>query len=171
MKRSDLKLLSAGASEALLPRLRGRVFHVTKLSNRDEILRSGRIDTNLRGGLKSSFGHSQNGFFRKRDAVSLFDYRFRDDDQIRASFGKCSPTQAAVNDTGVAVFILSPDVHSRLLTWEKCKAEWSPTEMIVPYVESGHAGPIDLTSVSDLFSVEIEEDPIVAILRRPLGSP
>ncbi|MDP1536958.1 MAG: hypothetical protein Q8L95_07245 [Burkholderiales bacterium] len=149
--------------------LEGRVFHVSKLAYLDAILRDGEIRTNVDGSLPTSFGFLSNGFFRKRDCVSLFDYRLALTDEIRGYRGKCSPLMPArPASEGVAILLMLPEIHTSLIPWSTWKDENACGDMIVPYVEVGHRGPIPLRMVEEIICLSLDEDPtsLAAILRR-----
>ena len=172
MIQTKLRLSEKGLLNALLPRLEGRVFHVTLLTTLDLILRSEEIRPNKLGSYDSPFG-SSNSFFRNRGCVSLFDYRSVTPEELDDSLGKCSPIQpiqARLPDSGIAIFLLSPLRCPALLPWSLLKQEEAWTEMVVPYVETGHEGPISLALVDEVICVEVELDEelgrIIAALRR-----
>jgi hypothetical protein len=63
-------------------------------------------------------------------------------------------------DDGVAILILKPEIHSLLVPWTRWKEENALSEMVVPYVEAGHLGPISTDLIDQMFVVKIEEDPM-----------
>src|SRR6266404_5846055 len=129
---------------AIFPRLDRRVFHVSRLSNMGPILASGEIRPNSQGSFATTFGFSGNSFFRNRSCVSLFDLRSATPEERDASVGKCSPTKPASPESGIAIFMLSSSTYPRLLPWSLWKQEKAWKEMVVPYIEAGHPGPIPL---------------------------
>ena len=140
--------------------LEGRVFHVTKLAHLDSIMTAGEIKSNWNGALPTTFGYVANGFFRKRNCVSLFDYRLAPTDQIRDFRMRCSPFQPArQNSDGVAILLLKPDVHAALIPWTQWKEESALDDMVVPYVEAGYPGSLSIDLIDEVICLKIEEDP------------
>ena len=149
--------------------LEGRVFHVTKLAHLDAILTEGEIKPNGNGALPTTFGYVANAFFRKRNCVSLFDYRLDPTDQIRDFRTRCWPFQPArPGSDGIAILVLKPDVHAALIPWTRWKEENALSEMIVPYVEAGYPGSISIDLIDEVICLKIEEDPnsFAAMLRK-----
>ena len=167
MKTSELHLHRDELDDRLLPRLVGRVFHVTSLTSLDQILASGEIRPNVDGQFPTTFGFSSNSFFRKRGCVSLFDYRFASAEQIDTSISKCSPFYMPRSDHKIAYLFLSADDHHRLILWTKWNEEQS-SEMIVPYVEAGYPGCISITSIEEVLRVIIDypPDPLIEALEK-----
>jgi hypothetical protein len=167
VKTTDINLHGDQVRDQLLPRLIGRVFHVTRLSLLERIVETGAILTNTNGNLDSTFGYP-NSFFRRRGCVSLFDYRFASSEQVDTSISKCSPFHVPDSNDELAYLFLSSSTYDRLILWTKWKEEQAWSDMIVPYVESGHQGSIPLTSIEEVFKVTIEypPDPIAEALRK-----
>jgi hypothetical protein len=153
--------------------MEGRVFHVTRRAYWSAICASGEIQANEEGRLPSTFGFSANSYFRNRGCVSLFDYRTPPDEKIRDFRSRCWPFQAARSaDEGIAILVLERSVEANLISWSQWKEENVPSEMIVPYVEAGHPGPIPVAKIELVILLRIEEDPnsIAAVLRRARGN-
>jgi len=142
--------------DVLLPRLRGRVFHVSLQSNLDLIVQSGAIKHAAYGELVTTYGNS-NGYFRNRGYVSVFDYRTVNDEDLERSIQNCSPAQSAVS--GIAIFFLASSVNPRLRSWTDWKLEEAWGEMVVPHVEAGHPGPILAEAIEEVVCVKAEVDP------------
>ena len=141
------------------PLLEGRVFHVTKLTHFDAILTEGAIKANGNGALPTTFGYT-GAFFRKRNCVSLFDYRLEPTDQIRDFRMRCPPFQPARPDSdGIAILILKPEVDLALIPWTRWKEENALRDMVVPYVEAGYPGSISIDLIDEVICLKIEEDP------------
>lgn len=153
--------------------LEGRVFHVTKRIYWPAICTAGEIRQNHDGRLPSSFGFSANSFFKNRGCVSLFDYRAPPDETIRDFRSRCNPFQPATpGEEGIAILLLSHSLNSKLVDWAKWKEENAFREMVVPYVEVGHPGPISLSQIDQVVFLRIEEDAssLAAILRKARAS-
>jgi len=85
VRTQDLHFKRDRVYKDLLPRLKGRVFHVTRRSVLDQIHKDGYILANQQGQRETAFGSSQS-YFRKRGCVSLFDYRSASDKEIYDRF-------------------------------------------------------------------------------------
>ena len=146
--------------------LEGRVFHVTKLAYLDAILTSGEIRPNGDSSLPTTFGYLSNGFFRKRNCISLFDYRLEVTDQIREFRTRCRPFQRARD--GIALLILMPDIYDALVPWTLWKDEEAWGDQVVPYVEAGYRGSISIDLIDEIICLTLEEDPnsIAARIRK-----
>lgn len=165
----NFKRSESEASDDLLAMLAGHVFHVAKLAYLPAILASRKIRPNEGRSLPTTFGYLENGFFRNRGCVSVFDYRGEATEQIQEYRGRCSPLQAASPDMGgIAIFILRPEAYDSLIPWTRWRDEGAHSEMVVPYVEAGHPGNIPITFVARIVTLELVEDPasIAAIYRR-----
>src|SRR2546428_13648168 len=88
---------------------------------------------------KPNYGYS-NSYFRKRDWISFFDYRFASSEQIETSISKCSPFHVPDSNNKLAYLFLSPAAYDRLIPWTKWKEDQAWSDMIVPHVEAGHIG-------------------------------
>jgi hypothetical protein len=150
--------LSGNLFKAVYPRLQGRVFHVSLFSNLGQILGTGNILPNQHGQFTTTFGSSENSFFRNRGCVSLFDYRSVTQEELNDSVFKCSPMQPAYSGSAVAIFMLADSTCPPLLSWQMWKEAKAWSEMVVPYVEMGHHGPLPLSLVDEIMCVEVIKD-------------
>lgn len=149
--------------------IEGHVFHVTRFAYWEAISVCGEVRPNTDGQLPSSFGFSDNSYFKNRGCVSLFDYRTPPDDTILDFRRRCHPFQPAKpGGDGIAILVLSKSAHGNLVPWTRCKEENALCEMVVPYVEIGHPGPISFSKIDQVIFLHIEEDPtsFAATLRR-----
>ena len=140
--------------------LQGHVFHVTRLAYLPSIIQCGEVRPNRSGTYPTTFGFSTNAFFRNRNCVSLFDYRPVLTEGIREFRRRCDPFRPARPPNGsIAILVLDRAAYDTLVPWTKWKEENEPGEMIVPYVEAGYPGPLPLSSVAEIMSLEIIEEP------------
>lgn len=155
--------------EDLQALIEGQVFHVTKRAYWPSIVATGAIVPNSRGKLPTTFGASSNSFFRNRGCVSVFDYRAPPSDEVVDFRRRCWPFQAAVpNEEGIAILILNASLYPALISWDRWKEEQVWREMVVPYVEAGHPGPISVEAIDRAIFLRLMEDPNchAAIMRR-----
>jgi hypothetical protein len=153
--------------------LQGHVFHVTRLAYLPSIVECGEIRPNGDGTLPTTFGFSENGFFRKHNCVSLFDYRSEPTEEIEDCRRRCYPFRPASPPNGpIAILILQPSAYDDLIPWSKWKEKSDFSEMIVPHIEVGYPGPLPLRLVGEIISVEITEEPQshAALLRKAWSS-
>ena len=149
--------------------LEGHVFHVTKRAYWEAILKAGRLEPNTDYSFSTTFGSSSNSFFRNLGCISVFDYRTPPTEETEGFRYRCNPLQAAKPGTdGIVIMIFSPSVYAALIPWTKWKERGDLRQMVVPYVEAGHPGPISTDKIDKLIFVRFEEDPNsrAAILRR-----
>lgn len=158
MKITKLQFSKTGLFDSLFPYLDGRVFHVTKESYLLSIFDCGEIRPNQDGSYATSFGSSKDSFFRNRGCVSLFDYRSATAEQFKQFSERCLPTQPASPESGIAILFVSESVYPVLLPWTLCKEEQAYSEMIVPYLEAGHAGPLTLKNINEVIILSVIED-------------
>ena len=149
--------------------LEGRVFHVTKLEHLPSILKCGEIRANSDGKLPTTFGFSKNAYFRKRNCVSLFDYRAKPTDTIKRFREHCPPFSPASPNNPIAILILDPAAYNKLIPWTaKRNEDNAHGEMIVPNVETGYPGPLSLRLITEIIKVEINDNPnsLAALVRK-----
>lgn len=160
MKYSDFERRETDPTDDIRALLQGSVFHVTLTSLWREIEASGQLLPNINGKQKTTFGSSQNSFFRKKGCVSLFDYRVHPTEEINDFRSRCDPLQPAEpNGEGISILIMSEVIYERLIPWTKWKEEEAYGEMVVPHVEVGHPGPIPIKDVTHIIRFRRSEVP------------
>ena len=135
----------------------GHVFHVTCNENYIEIVKSLAVAPNTLSKNESPFGLTVNGFFRKRNCVSMFDYRECTSDGWLQHEYDCLPTMPLAKCGKIAVMYLVKNDYYKLISWENWKSENAYSDRIVPYIEIGHPGPIYISSISDVIIVEASQ--------------
>ena len=159
MRRRVLRVKETKLQERLYPLVRRRVFHVTRQQYLASILEDGGIRSNESGILPSTFGSSDNSFFRNRGCVSLFDLRHATTEQVRTHLPDCWPFQPAEPGSDIAIFVVSPAAYDRLIPWDRAKEEGALSEMILPYLESGFPKFLPLELISEIIEVAVLEVP------------
>jgi hypothetical protein len=159
MKITEMQLPESGLFDALFPRLNGRVFHGTNESIH-QILHCDEIRPNQHGLHSGYYGSFTNSFFKKRGCVSFFDYRSTDTEQFEQFCWRCRPTNHAKPGAVLAYLFLSPSAYSDLILWTLWKTEGEPPEMILPYLEVGHPGPITLDKIEEIILVLVTQNPM-----------
>ncbi len=148
MKVSQLKIIS---HNDILPALLGRVFHVTPENNMSLIKQSGALIPNSELLQMSRFGNSSNGFFRRRNSVSFFDYRCYGTKHWEEHAYKCFPTQFIkhVPNDRISILFLHESKFDKLIPWTAWKAEEAWSDRVVPYVETGYKGIVSLSEITE----------------------
>jgi hypothetical protein len=115
---------------------------------------------NADGRLASSFGSSSNGFFRLRNAVSVFDYRSVSDEEFEDAWSKCGPHQALAKcGYKIALLFLAPDFHGHLIGWRLWQEQQAWAQMLVPHVEAGFPAPLPIEAVEEIVEVRTRYRP------------
>jgi hypothetical protein len=158
MRASLIRVAHADLLRAVMNRLHGRVFHATSRSAWKMIQLTGYVLPKGDGQRRGPFG-SYNAYFRNRDCVSVYDLASPAAEEIEEHLSKCHPITAVKPHEGAAYLILRPEAVGRLLSWRRCNEERAFAEMVVPYVEAGHPGPISLADIEEAFEVELMDYP------------
>lgn len=154
VKHSHIYIPYRQMTERLVPIVRERVLHITCTSNLQSILADGKVSGNANGRLSSSFGSSSNGFFRCRNAVSVFDYRSVPDDKFEDAWSKCSPLTALRNcNFKIALLFLAQESYEHLINWRRWHDDQSYEQMLVPYVEAGYSAPMPLSAIDEILEI------------------
>jgi hypothetical protein len=160
MKRSELKLEYADVTTRLVPLLRGRVFHITCRSNVSSILQLGAISNDPAVQKAGAFGNYPNSFFKRRNCVSVFDYRNLSDEELDDALGKCGPHRAlGVCGYEIAIFFLAETATAELIPWTVWKEREAYSEMVVPYAEAGYPRALSLSMIDELLEVSVHYVP------------
>ena len=158
MKITKLQLSETRLFDSVFPYLNGLVFHVTTESNLNDILKCGEIRPNPDGSYPSTFG-PYNSFFRNRGCVCLFDYRPETADQFEEYHDRCLPTDPASPGIGHSNFFHFSICLSEPKTLDSMEGREAYKEMVLPYLEIGHPGPILLKKIDEVIVVSVIEDP------------
>lgn len=165
VQECHIHIESVDPLDKLMCYLEGRVFHVTKACHWPEINTSGEISPNNNGELETSFGFSENSYFKNNGCVSVFDYRNIYEEKPQQHMYKCHPTKPLSADSGIAILIFKPEIYPKLRSW----VEWrdgDQRQMVVPYIEAGFFGSIPLALVEKVIIVTMSEDKISEAVRQ-----
>lgn len=171
MRETTLDVAYGRVDVELVPRLRGRVFHVTCATTIDAIRRTGAIIPNAQGTREAAFTPAELSCCRRRGAVSVFDYRAVTDEQLARALQNCAPYLPSRRcGFELAVFFLTAAAHAALETWDQIPPDERNHGMIVPHVEACHPGRIALTEIDEVLRVHISQPPshpfLEALLQR-----
>lgn len=154
MKTTWRSLSRLQAQSSLFRELRGRVFHITSVSNFLEIVRTGTIRHNQGGELKSN--GSYNAYFKNRGHVSFCDLNnnIRPRKVREAALSKYNIFGQGDGERSVFLF-LSPNSFEKLVPWTAWKKEKAWSEVVVPHLESGYPGCVPLAEVEEVLLLHI----------------
>jgi hypothetical protein len=153
MNEESLVLPLAALESELLPRLLGRVFHVTTREAYPRILLDRLIKSDKAGDFSFTWETSEFSYFRKRGCVCVFDLRSATREQVNEALPKCNFLNKEV------FLLLKESCHERLIPWTVANSDVGFREMYVPYVEAGYPDAISLDDVEHVLQVEIEVPP------------
>ena len=150
----------ADAELALLPRLRGHVFHVTTPDGYEGIQRDGFIGSNLNEGYAFTTGQSKSSFFWLKGCVSLVDLRDISDDELSTGtqnytfIAPFSPNLSSL--TRMTVFlVLSNSAYQAIITCNDLAA------MVVPQFEVGYLDKLPLCQIASVIQITITVSPFL----------
>ena len=139
----------------VLPRLIGRVFHVTTRAGYAGISRDGLIKSNQDAVLPFSYPQSEASYFRKRGCVCLFDLRSATADQIDEALQKFYFLDPSSEDKPPVFLFLNHSCYERLIPWSVSFPDEGYRAMVIPYVEAGYSGDIPLSLIDSVLSLQI----------------
>jgi hypothetical protein len=138
----------------LMPILRGRVFHMTKEEKLNDICRSGWIYSQQQAQFVFA-GKTETTYGRKRGWVGLFDFRDKQDKDIKDALIRHWFFRTLCNAGTHAYLILAENACSSLISWKQAFREVGNKEFFVPFVETWYPGDMPLDLVSDCFVVTV----------------
>jgi len=144
----------SGARRQLLPRLRGKVFHVTTPANALSIIQSGRIGSNQSNCYPLRWQGTS--YFRKRGFVSVCDLHHNTSVRLtnEAALSKYHIFNQGTMGAS-AFFFLAESHYDRLVKWRACKKETGLSELVVPHLESGFPNEILLRDICAIWWVKV----------------
>ncbi len=143
----------------LLPRLRGRVFHVTSHTRWSSILADGEIKSGVAGGLAPN-GRYDNAYFRSKDCVSLCDLRITTEEQIAMALDAYYFLNPEGRASSPVFLFLSADHYSKLIPGSKQMEENALSKLVVPHIEAGYPGPVPLGAIAEAWLVNVLHPPV-----------
>jgi hypothetical protein len=156
MKKTEIHIEQGNVLEYLMSFIKGKVFHVSRVSNWKSIEDVGKILPNRNGELETSFGSSDNSYFKNKGCVSVFDYRNIHGEKPQEHMHKCRPTKPLTPEEGIVIFILKEECHDKLVLWDEWK-QGDMGQMVVPYIEAGFPGAIELSQIEEALFVTMDE--------------
>lgn len=145
--------------DKLLPKLMGKVFHVTSFANFEKIEESGLIKTNHDGKLGCTYPQSQNFYGRKKGCVCLFDLRNTNDEEIENAL-ECFYFLGIEKLGDKQVFlILQPETYVELKDISQAKADLGSNVILwIPYVECWYPDDLPLSKIQEIMTVNIDRE-------------
>lgn len=152
---TTLTLASDELRGDLLPRLRGRVFHVTTHQAYSRIIADGVIQANA----VPSPSSSHNAYFRSRGNVSLCDLRDATDTQIDIALDAYYFLNPESRDASPAFLFLTEDACQRLVPGRRQMVERALDKLVVPHVEAGYPGDLSTELIEEALIVHVTHPP------------
>ena len=143
--------------DKLLPKLIGKVFHVTSFANFEKIEESGHIKTNHDGKLGCTYPQSQVFYGRKKGCVCLFDLRNTNDEEIENALD-CFYFIGTEKLGDKQVFlILQAETYAELIDIPQAEADLGSNVILwIPYVECWYPDALPLSKIQEIITVNID---------------
>lgn len=143
----------------LLPKLLGRVFHVTSQERYEAILRVGYVRSNQDGALGDTFPQSKISIARKRGFVCLFDLRNPSREALEWGLG-CFYFLAP-NPLGdyLAFLVLSPTAYSQMISWSDIRETLEIGAFHIPDIECWFPSDVPLAVIERVVFVRVIRPP------------
>ena len=141
----------------LLPKLIGRVFHLTTLQGYAGILQDGFIGSNKNGRYPATCSQSGVSYFRQKGCVSLVDLRNTSEEDLEAGLRKYYFLNKFSSNKSVFL-VLKPECCSDIIPSSDSKEE-GVGAMIVPEFEAGFKDAAPIDSIEGAIFVEVDEHP------------
>lgn len=143
----------------VLPRLVDNVFHVTRYSSFESIVKSGQIDPNSDGHLGDAFPGSASSYGRCKGFVCLFDFRQKSQEDISCGIGSCD-FRYKLEDR-LAFLLPRAEAFPKLIPGsEAYKDTDCQGRLWVPKVECWHPGALPLRLAAQVLDVCVSRTPI-----------
>jgi hypothetical protein len=139
----------------LLPKLLGRVFHVTSVCSYASILQDREI--RVSDGSILTTTQSKISYFRTRGCVCLFDLRNVPEDELEWALMKYYFLNPLHTENRPVFLFLNPIHWDQLIPWTVSKEDEGLKAMVIPHVEAGHKGSIPLSWIESALFVEVED--------------
>ena len=159
----SLKLL-----DALLPRLRDRVFHVTPIENLAGIEAAGAVKHNGDEKFPFASSMSKNSYGRRHSWVCLFDFRAKSDNvlrEVRSDYMFEDPFQQTIHPflqmpvdspaASTAYLFLHADAHERLISAANVR-QGAIIRTLIRKVECWYPGDLPLSLIESVLIVNID---------------
>jgi hypothetical protein len=143
--------------DKLLPKLIGKVFHVTSFANFEKIEESGHIKTNHDGKLGCTFPQSRIFYGRKKGYVCLFDLRNTNDEEIEYALDRFYFIgDRALGDKQVFL-ILQPKTYAEFIDIPQAEADLGSNQILwIPDVECWYPDALPLSKIQEIITVNID---------------
>ena len=135
--------------QVMLPLLRGRVFHVTKQENFEDIRRSGWIYSNQQARLAFTPRQPENSYGCKRGWVSLYDLSDPTDAEIKEALIRYWFLRTIRHESPHVYLVVAESAWSSLISWKRASREVGGKEFFIPFVEAWYPGDVPLQLVTD----------------------
>ena len=144
----------------MLPLLRGRVFHVTKEDNFEDIRRSGWIYSKEQARLAFTPRQPENNYGCKRGWVSLYDLSDPTDVEIKEALIRYWFLRTIRNESPYVYLIVAESAWSSLISWKRASREVGGKEFFIPFLEAWYPGDVPLQLVADSLVITCRPSPL-----------
>lgn len=152
-----IELHAADLRKKLLPKLRGRVFHVTTQEAWPSIAASGFV---LVDPPEDVVKWEYDAYFRSVRHISLCDLRSLAEDDLQLGLERFPFLDPRSSSTGPVYLFLGGAATERIVPYrEAVERAHSLGKMIAPYIEAGYPGDLPLTEISDVLVVQVKRIP------------
>jgi hypothetical protein len=142
----------------LLPKITGRVFHVTTPKGYEEILRDEFSGSNENGKYPATCSQSNVSYFRKKGCVCVVDLRDISDENLESGLRKYYFPNIFPSNKSVFL-VLRPECYPNIIPSSISKEDEGLTAMIVIEFEAGIKGSIPLDQIEFAIIVEVAVRP------------
>lgn len=146
-------------SELILPKLKGKVFHVTNEVGLNGIIADELIKNNKDNKYAYTFGQSKNSYGRLRGYTCLVDLRSVSEEKLNDALCCYYFLDPSHENDRNFFLIIDQKLHEKLIPWHKAKQEKPFSEMWVPYIEAWYPGDIRSKFINKIIEIKIYRDP------------
>lgn len=151
-----IEVHSSRLSEIVLPKLKGRVFHVTDLHGFNGIFSTGYIVSNQDNRFPFRYGQSENSYGRKRGYICLFDLRKVTEVQLEDALMKYYFLNPHFAEDHAFFLYLNDSLYPDLIPCNVAEKEEVYSEMWIPNVEAWYKGTISVEALDGILEVKVE---------------
>jgi hypothetical protein len=153
--------------DAVLPLLRGRVFHLADVAALDSFYRRGSIPAGYRGQFAAGLCPAQTSYGAKRGYLCLFDFRVSAKSELEEAFIRHYFIKPFHYGNTYCYLSLAPSAWPKLIPWQHASSEVGTKELYIPFVEAWYPGDLPLDLVNDCLTVTVQ--PTAGTVREIIG--
>lgn len=150
----------------LLPKLKGKIFHVTTRQSYDRIIKDGNIIANATDILK--WDTYKKSYASSRNLICLFDLRVVSERKTTDALKKINFLYPSHCEEKPVYIFFAETIVPYLISWTKADNEVGFSEQWVHHVETWHPSPLSIEYISYTLKVNILPDKN-SLLRKELA--